>query len=102
MPAYLVVEAKIYDREGFAEYARRVPELVARYGGEYIVMGGQQEALEGDWSGSRIVVHRWPDMAAARAFWSSPEYTGAKQLREGTGEFRVILVEGSQEQVLES
>lgn len=101
MPAYLIVEAKVSDREGFAAYARRVPALVSRYGGEYIVMGGEQEALEGDWSDSRVVLHRWPDMASARAFWSSPEYIEAKQLRQGTGEFRVILVEGRDEQVLE-
>jgi uncharacterized protein (DUF1330 family) len=101
MPAYLVVEASISDREAFAEYARRVPALVAQYGGEYLVMGGEQEGLEGDWDGRRVVLHRWPDMATARAFWHSPEYTEAKALREGTGEFRVILVEGKEETVLE-
>lgn len=102
MAAYLVVEAKISDPGQFTDYARLVPELVARFGGEYIVMGGEQDALEGDWSGSRVVLHRWPDMASARAFWTSPEYTAAKKLREGTGEFRVLLVQGRDEQVLES
>ncbi|MEQ8517224.1 MAG: DUF1330 domain-containing protein, partial [Chromatocurvus sp.] len=82
--------------------ARSVPAIVSQYGGEYIVMGGDQEPLEGDWSGSRVVLHRWPDMATARVFWSSPEYTAAKKLREGTGQFRVILVEGRDQQVLES
>ena len=101
MPAYLIVEAKISDPDAFAEYARRVPALVSAHGGEYIVMGGEQEALEGDWSGMRVVLHRWPDMATARAFWNSPEYQDAKRLREGKGEFRVILVEGRDERVLE-
>lgn len=101
MAAYLVVEAVITDREKFAAYAQRVPELVARFGGEYIVLGGAQEALEGDWGDVRLVVHRWPDMARARRFWNSPEYAKVRKLREGAGEFRVMLLEGRQKEELE-
>ena len=94
MAAYLVVEAIITDREKFAAYARRVPDLVAAFGGEYVVLGGAAEALEGDWGDARLVVHRWPDMATAKRFWNSPEYAEIKKLRENAGEFRVMLLEG--------
>jgi len=46
-------------------------------------------------------MHRWPSAEQARTFWGSDEYAAAKPLREGTGEFRVILVEGVQQTVLE-
>ena len=101
MAAYLVVEAVITDREKFMAYAQRVPELVARFGGEYIVLGGTQEALEGDWGDVRLVVHRWPDMASARRFWNSPDYAEVRELREGAGEFRVMLLEGRHKEELE-
>ena len=94
MAAYLVVEAVITDRKKFAAYAQRVPDAVARAGGEYIVLGGEAETLEGDWGEERLVVHRWPDMDAARRFWHSDEYRDIKRLREGTGRFRVMLVQG--------
>ena len=94
MAAYLVVEAVITDRKKFAAYAQRVPGAVARAGGEYLVLGGEAEALEGDWGEERLVVHRWPDMATARRFWHSDEYREIKRLREGTGRFRVMLLEG--------
>lgn len=94
MAAYLVVEAVITDRKKFAAYAQRVPGAVARAGGEYLALGGEAEALEGDWGEERLVVHRWPDMAAARRFWHSDEYRRLKKLREGTGRFRVMLVDG--------
>ncbi len=100
MTAYLVVEAVITDREKFAAYARQVPELVDRFGGEYIVLGGEAEALEGDWGEVRLVVHRWPDMASARRFWHSPEYAEARKLREGAGEFRVMLLAGREREEL--
>lgn len=101
MAAYIVVEAVIVEREKFAAYARRVPELVARFGGEYLVLGGAQEALEGDWGEARLVMHRWPDMEGARRFWNSADYAAVKKLREGTGEFRVMLLEGCRREKLE-
>ena len=94
MAAYIVVEAVIRDAAKFAAYAQQVPALVERFGGEYLVLGGASETLEGDWGEQRLVVHRWPDMASARRFWHSPEYARCKQLREGTGEFRVMLLPG--------
>lgn len=95
MSAYMIIEARITDRERFMAYARATPDVVSRYGGEYVVMGGSQEALEGDDDGSRLVVSRWPDRAAALAFWHSAEYAAIKPLREGTGQFRVRLVDGA-------
>jgi len=101
MPAYVVVQAVITDWKGFSAYSKRVPEIVTQYGGEYLVLGGQSESLEGDWGEVKIVLHRWPDMEAARKFWESPEYEEAKKMREGTGDFRVMLVDGLDRQVLE-
>jgi uncharacterized protein (DUF1330 family) len=101
MTAYIVVEAVITDPESFGAYARTVPAIVAEFGGEYLVLGGQQEALEGDWGATRLVMHRWPSAEHARAFWNSDAYQAAKPLREGTGEFRVMLVDGLQQTPLE-
>ncbi len=95
MPAYLIIEARITDPQRFGDYARHTPAVVALYGGRYVVMGGEQQSLEGDHGGSRTVVSVWPDRATALAFWHSPEYTAVKPLREGAGEFRVLLVEGA-------
>ena len=101
MTAYIIVEAIVHDPETFSAYAKKVPAIVAQFGGEYLVLGGPQKSLEGDWSHSRVVMHRWPSAEQARAFWESDEYAVAKPLRAGTGEFRVILVEGVQQTVLE-
>jgi len=101
MTAYIIVEAIVHDPETFSAYAKKVPAIVAQFGGEYLVLGGPQKSLEGDWSHSRVVMHRWPSAEQAKAFWESDEYAAAKPLRAGTGEFRVILVEGVQQTVLE-
>lgn len=97
-PAYVVIEAKLKssELERFASYASKVPSLVRKYGGEYLILGGEHEPLEGDgdWGETRIVLHKWESTAQAKEFWNSDEYQELKKLREGTGEFRIMLVEG--------
>lgn len=101
MSAYIIVEAIITKPQEFAAYAQAVPAVVAKYHGNYRILGGEVETLEGDWGTTRIVMHEWPSMEAARAFWHSDEYAAVKPLREGTGQFRVILVAGTASEVLE-
>ena len=49
MTAYIIVEAVLHDPEKFGAYAKVVPDIVAEFGGEYLVLGGEQTSLEGDW-----------------------------------------------------
>lgn len=100
MSAYLIIEAHITDPQGFTAYACATPEVAARYGGHYLVMGGVQQSLEGEHAPARTVISHWPDRAAALAFWHSPEYAAIKPLRAGTGSFRVLLADGAQIQIL--
>jgi uncharacterized protein (DUF1330 family) len=38
-------------------------------------------------------VSEWPSREAALRFWNSAEYAEAKQLRDGTGSFQVLLID---------
>ncbi|MDP2094059.1 MAG: DUF1330 domain-containing protein, partial [Hydrogenophaga sp.] len=50
--------------------------------------------LEGDWNPQRIVVLKFDNLAAARAYYDSETYTQARQVREGAGSIRMVAVEG--------
>ena len=93
MGAFMIIQAKITDPEQFMEYAKRAPELIARFGGRYRVMRGQAVQLEGAEDTRKIVVSEWPSMEAAREFWNSPDYQALKEMREGAAEIDVHLVE---------
>lgn len=95
MSAYLIIQATVHDWEKFKQYTDVVPGLVEQHGGKYIVMDGQPEYIEGAFRPASVVVSLWPDKAAAQNFWQSDAYKQAKALREGTGVFNVMLVEGS-------
>jgi uncharacterized protein (DUF1330 family) len=95
MPAYMIVTAKIADRDAFiAGYGAAAAKLVTRFGGRYVLRAPGAELLEGDFGdGASMVISIWPDREAARAFWTSPEYAEVKKLRDGLAECQVLLIE---------
>jgi len=93
VPAYVVVEVRITDPERAARYAAVSPATVERYGGRYLARGGAISVLEGGWD-PRLVVIEFPSIEKAREWYDSPEYREVRRLREGAGEWRVLLVEG--------
>ncbi len=95
MPAYMIVTAKIADREAFiGGYGAAAAKLVAQFGGKYILRGRGAEMLEGSFGdGASMVISQWPDLDAARAFWNSPEYADVKKLRDGIADCQVLLIE---------
>jgi uncharacterized protein (DUF1330 family) len=95
MPAYMIVTAKIKDREAFINgYGKAAGKLVEQFGGKYVLRGPGAELLEGDFGdGASIVISEWPDKAALHVFWNSPEYAEAKKLRLGLAEVQVVVIE---------
>ena len=95
-PGYLVVQGVVTDREGFKAYSAALPPIYEKYGGRHLAMvpAPQVEVAEGEPEDRSIVVARFPSKEAAWAFWNSPEYAGARKLREGKGRFYVMVLEG--------
>ena len=95
MPAYMIVTAKIADREAFIQgYGAKAAGLVEKFGGRYVLRGPGAELLEGDFGdGASMVISEWPDKAAVHAFWNSTEYQEAKKLREDISDCQVLVIE---------
>ena len=95
MTAYMIVIAKISDRDQFvAGYGAAAGALVEKFGGKYVLLGRGAELLEGDFGdGASMVISEWPDKESARQFWDSPEYAEAKKLRQGIADCQVLLIE---------
>jgi uncharacterized protein (DUF1330 family) len=95
MPAYMIVTAKIKDRDAFIQgYGTAAAKLVTQFGGRYVLRGPGAELLEGDWGdGASMVISEWPDRDAAKTFWNSPEYAEARKLREGVADVQVLLID---------
>jgi uncharacterized protein (DUF1330 family) len=94
MPAFIVATVTITDPERFAAYGRAIAGLSERFGGEAVVKGPVAAVLEGAGEvGERVVVTRFPDAAAARAYISSDTYRAAAAQREGAATVTMRLIE---------
>ena len=92
--AYLIAEIEVHDPAAYEGYKASAAPLIAKYGGRYLVRGGDVEAAEGDAPKGRVILLEFPDMAAARAFLEADEYQPVAEIRHKSAESRLILVEG--------
>lgn len=95
MAAYMIVFAKIHNREKFMkEYALPTSELLSKYGGEYVVRAPGVESLEGGlFDGTSVVISKWQSKSQIKKFWNSPEYRLLKAARHQSAEAYVMIVE---------
>jgi uncharacterized protein (DUF1330 family) len=94
MPAYVVAHVRVKNPEAYDAYRRRSPEVIAQFGGRFLIRGGEAEVLDGDWSVPRVVVIEFPDVAAARGFYNSPEYQEILPLRLANTEGALAILPG--------
>lgn len=95
MPAYIIADVEVTDPETYAEYRKVVPPTLEQYGGRFIVRGGAHETLEGGWQPGRVVVLEFDDVAAAKRWYDSPEYSEIKGIRQRASRGTLIVVEGA-------
>ena len=94
MAAYVVVQVDVKDPARYEGYKKMVPPSLEKFGGKFVVRGGQVHTMEGSWAPRRFVLVEFPSVEQAKAWWASPEYAEAKALRQATAESQLIIVEG--------
>ena len=94
MAAYWIGEHDITDAGKFAEYLRAAVPIIERFGGRYLTRAGTHDVLEGAWRPNRVAVIAFPDMAALKAFYASPEYQPLIALRQAAATDVIIAIEG--------
>ncbi len=94
MPAYILAEVEVANPAGYESYRPLAGASVAQYGGKFVIRGGKAELIEGTKEPARIVVIEFPDAAAAKRWYNSPEYQEALKIRLANSTGRVLLVEG--------
>ena len=94
MSVYLIIDIAIIDQEVHAEYVEKVSGVVEKYGGTYLVRGGEVFPVAGDWHPKRIVIVEFENPEQVQEFYASPEYLALAPLREQSASIRAIIVEG--------
>lgn len=94
MSVYMVVDIDVKDQEAYEEYRRLVPPLIEKYGGRYLVRGGEITSLEGGWDLHRVVILEFPSAERAMELFTSDEYAPVAEIRRRAADSKIFVVEG--------
>ena len=94
MTAYLLGRVEITDPERYKEYMKKTPGAIEKYGGKFIVRGGDVVTLEGPEETRRLVLIEFPSLEKAKEFYYSEEYQEAKKLRAGAALGQFLAIDG--------
>lgn len=81
MSALFIAISKVTDRDKLNQYLAGAPASLAGRQIEVLAFSEDGEDIEGHAPGSRVVVLKFPDKAAALDWYNSPEYQAVVQLR---------------------
>ncbi|RBI68762.1 DUF1330 domain-containing protein [Vreelandella sulfidaeris] len=97
MPAYVVLtRERTHDAKEMEQYATKAKAAREGHDPQPLAFYGDFEVLEGsDMEGA--VILRFPDMAAARAWYQSDAYQEARKHRFQGADYRVFIVDGMEE-----
>ena len=95
MAAYFILTIDVTDLRGFAKYLKNVRPVLAKYGGRYLVRGGNYEVLEGTWKPPVVAVLEFPSLEKAQEFYHSADYKPLLDLRIASTRSDVLLVDGA-------
>ena len=94
MPAYMIVRVNVTDMDRYQQYMKLTPSILEKYGGKFIIRGGEKVILEGPDMPERMVMLKFADVETAKRMYNSPEYQAAVKVREGAAEASFIVMEG--------
>jgi uncharacterized protein (DUF1330 family) len=90
---YWIARVDVQNEQGFKPYAEANAAIFKKFGGRYVVRGGQYEGMEGS-ARSRNVVIEFRDYATALACYRSPEYQENIRRRLPYSTVDLIVIEG--------
>lgn len=65
-----------------------------RHDGELLATSPEESrVLEGEWATSNTVLMRFPSRKEARARYDDPEYVALREIRQRTGQAKLVIVD---------
>jgi uncharacterized protein (DUF1330 family) len=92
--AYWIVRVSVHDERRYPEYLAAAAPAFQKFGARFIVRGGVFETMEGN-ARERNVVVEFKDRSTAFACYQSPEYQGARTIRQKYADADFIIIDGA-------
>ena len=92
---FVIFNIDVTNPEDYNEYITKVKQIVEKFGGEYVVRGGTNQVVEGNWQYSRTIVLKFPSYEKALEWYNSEEYQPIKQIRLDNAISNGIIIQGA-------
>ena len=94
MAVYSISSINVKDWETYEKYMKKVPSIIEKYGGKYLVRGGEILADDTTWQPKRIVILEFPTRKDMEKFSNSAEYKPVAALRHKAADTEGFVVLG--------
>ncbi len=91
MSVYFIANLRVHQPALYDRYLDGFDAIFERYEGEVLLVDDAPSVLEGEWPYTRLVLIRFPDEAALRRWYDSPEYQRLAQIRHQAADGSVVI-----------
>jgi uncharacterized protein (DUF1330 family) len=95
MLGYAIFNIKVTNPEDYKQYLQNVTAIAEKFGGKYIVRGGESTVIEGNWAYPRTVVIQFPSYEKGLEWYYSDEYKPIRQIRLDHALTNAIIIQGA-------
>ena len=95
MSGFAIFNIEVKKPEEYKKYIEKVKPVAEKFGGDYIIRGGETKVVEGEWTYPRTVVIKFPSYEKALEWYNSEEYKPIKQIRLDNAETNGIIIKGA-------
>ena len=94
MSGFVIFNIDVKKPNEYKEYVEKVTPIANKFGGEYIVRGGEAKVIEGTWTYPRTIIIKFPSYEKALEWYSSEEYKPIKKIRLDNSVSNGIIIKG--------
>jgi uncharacterized protein (DUF1330 family) len=94
MPAFLIADIRVINRDKYEEYRGKFRACVKRHHGTFVAGGQEPQVVQGGWHPPRMLVVEFAQRADAATMIASDEYRALEVERGNCAMFDIIIAEG--------
>ncbi|HEY8559600.1 MAG TPA: DUF1330 domain-containing protein [Pyrinomonadaceae bacterium] len=92
MSVYVIAQISITDRAAYERYQARFFDVFRKFEGELLAADEAPEIVEGEWTGEKVVLMKFPDKVSFERWAYSPAYREIAKDRQAGSEAVVLMV----------
>ena len=93
--AYFLSEVDVTNPTAYEPYRTRVLATVEKFGGRFLVRGGEPKAIEGGGFASRVIIIEFDSQEQAMNWYHRPEYQTIVPIRQANSTTRAAYLTGA-------